>query len=222
MLKKCVNQVWYAIGNLSKRQKKVDHCPIPVNDLNDYFASHVQGDNEPLVLNDFMLEDLPNSSLSFSCGEVTNCLHKMKKASCGPDGIPPWILRNCRNAFAPLLTLIFNRSLLEGNVPKCMKAANVTPVAKSNPAKDVRDFRPISILPALSKVFEKLFCKKYVMPFICKNVEQNQFAYVPGSGKGTTVALTCIYHHILRFLDSDSGCVRVAAVDLSKAFDSLT
>ena len=217
-----VKKVWNAIGTLSKRHKKSEHCRIPVNDLNDYFASHVQADIEPLVFDDFVLTGLSNYSLSFSCGEVTKCLSKMTKASCGPDGIPPWILRNCRNDFAPLLTLIFNRSLFEGNVPRCLKSANVTPVAKNSQAKDVRDFRPISILPALSKVFEKLFCCKYVVPYICDKVEHNQFAYVPGPGKGTTVALTCIYHHILRFLDTESGCVRVAAVDLSKAFDSLT
>ena len=153
---------------------------------------------------------------------MNNCLRKMNKASCGPDGVPPWILRNCRDAFSPLLTLIFNRSLLEGDVPKCLKAANVIPVPKRSPAKHVTDFRPISILPALSKVFEKLFCNKFVIPCIRDKVKQNQFAYVPGPGKGTSVALTSIYHHVLRFLDSESGCVRVAAVDLSKAFDSLT
>lgn len=50
----------------------------------------------------------------------------------------------------------------------------------------------------------------------------NQFAYIPGPGKGTAVALTTLYLHVLRFLDNKSGAVRVAAVDLSKAFDTLT
>ena len=161
-------------------------------------------------------------ALSFSCAEVKKCLRKMNKVSCGPDGIPLWIFRNCSDAFSPLLTLIFNRSLSEGFVPNCLKSANIIPVPKSFPAKDVADFRPISILPAISEVFEKLFCDKFVIPVIRDKVQQNQFAYVPGPGKGTTVALTSIYHHMIRFLDSASGCVRVATVDLSEAFDSLS
>ena len=50
----------------------------------------------------------------------------------------------------------------------------------------------------------------------------SQFAYVPGPGKGTAVALTLINHLILHFLDKKSGAVRMLAADFSKAFDKLT
>ena len=53
-------------------------------------------------------------------------------------------------------------------------------------------------------------------------VDARQFAYISGSGKGTVTALTSMQLHTLDFLDSESGGVRIAAVDLSKAFDCVT
>ena len=85
--------MWNALGTLSKWKKKSDACCIPVNDLNDFFASHVQNGSAPLDLGDFALDELPKSTLMFSCYKVKSCLRKMNKASCGHDGIPPWILR---------------------------------------------------------------------------------------------------------------------------------
>ena len=75
-------------------------------------------------------------------------------------------------------------------------------------------------------MFEKIFCDKFVIPLVRDRVDPNQFADVPGPGKGTTVALTTMYLHLLRFLDDMSGAVTVAAVDLSYFhiinFDTLT
>ena len=60
------------------------------------------------------------------------------------------------------------------------------------------------------------------MPCIRDELDNSQFAYVPGSGKGTITAVTSIYMHALKFLDSESGAVRIATVDLLKTFDSVT
>ncbi len=78
------------------------------------------------------------------------------------------------------------------------------------------------MLPLLSKVFEKLLCHKWLKPVIRDKLGGDQFAYVPGVGKGTTNAITSLYLHILKYLDQKPGAVRVLAVDLSKAFDKLT
>ena len=60
------------------------------------------------------------------------------------------------------------------------------------------------------------------MPFICEKLDKSQFAFRSRSGAGCTTALTIIYHRILKFLDSDSGAVRVLTTDFSKAFDVLS
>ena len=66
----------------------------------------------------------------------------------------------------------------------------------------------------------KIECDKFVIRLIRNRVNVSQFAYVPGAGKGTVVALTLMYFQLLRYLDKKSGVVRVTAVDLPKAFDS--
>lgn len=74
----------------------------------------------------------------------------------------------------------------------------------------------------LSKVFEKLICQKWLVPSIRDKIKDNQFAYIPGCGKGTVMATTSIYLNCLKFLDQKSGCIRMATIDLQKAFDRLT
>ena len=100
--------------------------------------------------------------------------------------------------------------------------ADISPIPKLSNPSQINDFRAISKLPSLSKVLEKVFCKKYLIPNVRSKVGQNQFAYIPGSGKGTATALTSMQLHILRHLDACPGGVRVATVDLSKAFDRVT
>lgn len=67
---------------------------------------------------------------------------------------------------------------------------------------------------------ERLVAKHWIIPFI-RAIDESQFAYVPLSGRGTATALTLLCHHVLQFLDSESGAVRLLAVDFSKAFDRL-
>ena len=136
--------------------------------------------------------------------------------------MPYWILRDCQASLAPALTNLFNRCLQECHVPLCLKVANVVPVPKCNNPANVTDFRPISLLPMFSKVLEKIVCSKWLIPCLRDKFGKNQFAYIPGTGKGTVTALTTMYLHILQFLDSQSGAVKVVAVDLSKAFHELT
>ena len=115
--------------------------------------------------------------------------------------------------------MIFNNSLRLGRVPQCFKEAFVTPVPKCTKPTELSHFRPISLLPILSKCLEKIVARHWILPFICDRVNSTQFAYLPG--RGTTVAMTLLYNRILQFLDSKSGAVRIMTIDFSKAFDKL-
>lgn len=98
----------------------------------------------------------------------------------------------------------------------------MSPIPKVDKPKVESDFRPISMLPMLSKIFEKIVSVKWLTPSIRDKVNLNQFAYVPGCGKGTVMATTSMYLKCLKSLDQQSGCVRMATIDLRKAFDRLT
>ncbi len=191
---------------------------VSVEQLNEHFVSNFQEstDNFPLVH-----DDLPSSPVRVSSDEVFSLLKQLKNKSPGPDGVPAWLLRDFAFFLSPAVAFLFNWSLRVGQVPHCFKVANVTPVPKCSPALQPSSFRPISLLPILSKVLEKVVARKWIMPCISDRIDPSQFAYIPGEGKGTTCALTLLYHDIAKFLDSSSGCVRLLSIDFSKAFDKI-
>ena len=121
---------------------------------------------------------------------------------------------------APAVTHIFNRSLNEAHVPVCLKEALISPIPKKTKPSSCDDFRPISLLPLLSKVLEKLVLRYWFPPFV-KSIDSNQFAYIPRPGSGCMSALTLLQHYVLNHLDSRSGAVRLLSLDFSKAFDTL-
>ncbi|MEL7309167.1 MAG: reverse transcriptase family protein, partial [Pseudomonadota bacterium] len=94
-----------------------------------------------------------------------------------------------------------------GTMFACLRHVGRQPIAK--------------LLPALSKVFEKLIVKKFILPLVKNKVDYSQFAYISRPGSGTTCALVLTYHKILEFLDRHSGAVRLLSIDFSKAFDKL-
>ena len=75
---------------------------------------------------------------------------------------------------------ILNRYYHEGRLPLSWKMANIVPVCKQNPVRDVnKHLRPISLTPTLSKIAEKFIVELYMKPAVFKVISANQFGYVP-------------------------------------------
>ena len=96
-------------------------------------------------------------------------------------GIPYWVLRSLAPILAPSITIIFNRSLADGRVPRCFKFADGRPIPKISKAKTASQFRPISLLPLLSKTLERLVVKKWITPYL-RAIDDTQFSYLPQPG----------------------------------------
>ena len=73
----------------------------------------------------------------------------------GLDCIGPRLLKIAPDAICSSITNIINKSLSQGVCPTIWKTAKVNPVFKSGSKSDVNNYRPISILPTLSKIIEK-------------------------------------------------------------------
>ena len=73
----------------------------------------------------------------------------------GPDGIPARLLKECSHQIAPSLCSLFNDSLRSGHIPSEWKSADVTPVHKKNSKNEAANYRPISLLPIISKTLER-------------------------------------------------------------------
>ena len=78
---------------------------------------------------------------------------KTGKAS-GLDNISPRLLKDSAEVIAKPLTRIINVSLSQGVVPRDWKFAKITPLFKKGTASDMDNYRPISVLPAASKILE--------------------------------------------------------------------
>ena len=207
-----------AIGHFPKIKKS--STKISVHEFNDYFASNFQSD--PISILDSLSDvsdDAPVPVLTVP--EVFSFLRRVPNKSCGPDGIPSWVVRDCAHFLCPAITCLFNRSLKEGRVPLCFKMSNIVPVPKRDRPTDVSHFRPISMLPILSKLLEKIVCQKIIFPCVSNKIDLSQFAYIPRPGAGATSALVLAYHKIVEFLDVQSGAVRLLSADFSKAFEKL-
>ena len=120
--------------------------------------------------------------------------------------------------FASYLCGIFNQSIENYEFPSILKNANITPVFKKGYRGSKENYRPVSILSVISKIFEILLCKQitiFMDPLLSK--------YQCGFGKDYSVQ-----HCLLAMLEKwknavDKGKVFGALVtDLSKAFDSLS
>ena len=169
-----------------------------------------------------------NSSVAFSpipitisCQEVYVLLRSLPNKEGGPDGLPSWIFKDSADFLSSAICLIFNRSFQNGRFPSCFKAANIVPIPKCSRPHSISDYRPISMLPILSKLLERFVVKKLIVPSVIDRVNTSQFAYLPRLGSGTVPALVTVYHKIVHFLDSSSGAVRLLSTDFSKAFDKL-
>ena len=78
----------------------------------------------------------------------------MNKAS-GPYAITPTLLKDAAPVIAKPITYLVNLCILTGLILSEWKDARVTPIIKSEARNDVNDYRPISVLPLLSKIMER-------------------------------------------------------------------
>ena len=74
----------------------------------------------------------------------------------GLDNISAKIIRECANLISVSLCDLFNKSLLSGIFPSNWKCARVTPLFKQGEASDLNNYRPISIISVIAKVFERI------------------------------------------------------------------
>ena len=77
----------------------------------------------------------------------------------GLDGLSPKILKLSADIIAPTLLKVINISFEDGHFPDSLKIAKLNPIHKGGPKHDPSNYRPISILPVLSKVIEKHIAK---------------------------------------------------------------
>ena len=136
----------------------------------------------------------------------------------GADNIPNWILKENANLLSQPVSDILNCSYRECRLPQSWKEANVVPVPKQKPVKDVnKHLRPISLTPVLSKIAEDFVVEEFIKPAATAKIDNNQYGTVPKSS--TTQALVSMVHAWSKHTDGNGATVRVVLFDFRKAFN---
>ena len=142
-----------------------------------------------------------------------------RKKSSGYDEIPTSLIIDGAGVLCEPLSLLINCSLRNSIFPTAEKCAKISPVYKSEERSAMDNYRPISVLPVLSKVMERVVYRQ-VYEYLCKNhlLSDNQFGFRRGSS--TEHAVTYFTDQIRMWMDK--GLLTGAVfVDLRKAFDTV-
>ena len=110
-----------------------------------------------------------------------------------------------------------NKCILNGLFPSSWKQAKVNPLYKGGAKDDINNYRPISILPTLSKLIEK-FIQKHLMNYFNTFDVLHQFQNGFRSGNSTETALALMAERLLKAIN-EGKIVSTIMVDFSKAFD---
>ena len=153
--------------------------------------------------------------------EVLRILNSLDaNKSTGPDGLPTKFLKLTALLIAKPLSQLFNKSLSLGIYPKDFKKANVKPIFKNKGSpSDPMCYRPISLLSAISKVFEKIVYRN-IYEHITKHslLSEKQSGY--RRNHSTELQLHYLTHNLYKSLDSGHDFTAVF-LDISKYFDKI-
>ena len=122
------------------------------------------------------------SNIEVSHENIIKIIQKLNpKKSHGIDNISIAMLKMCPHALSTPLKILFDRCLKEGSFPEMWKRANVQPVHKKESKQSKTHYRPISLLPIFSKIFEKIIFDQ-MYDFLNSNnlISQNQSGFRPG------------------------------------------
>ena len=192
--------------------------------INDYFMSIFQKTNNCQNKIDFYSGNSFRAGLQFHFNAVeSNVVYKkvyeINSNAAGCDNITLFMLKLSLPAILNHLTHILNCCLEVGHFPDSWKKSIVFPIPKVTNPSEVTELRPISLLPVLSKILEKV-----VHMQIAHYLRMNELFPVHQSGfrtgHSTTTALFNLTDEVFRALDKNMAVISVS-LDYSKAFDML-
>lgn len=169
---------------------------------------------QPTQANSFVLFDT-------DLNEVDGILMSLKSDSAaGWDNISTGFLKYIRKEVVPIITHLANLCFRDGIFPAPLKKSIITPVHKGGDRDDLNNYRPISVLPAISKLLEKLInirLLKYFNKY--KTLSPTQFGFRQNiSAEDAVTALSSL---VANQLDNRNKCLTVF-LDLKKAFDTVS
>ena len=190
-------KVWSNINTILGKNCKSSSTSIKLNGMiinepeviacyfNTYFNSipttlRDNINNNILTFKNDLVDQIPEAENFHpsSIPEITKIITNLKQSnSVGWDNIPTTILKSNINIFAPILSNLINKSLSMGLFPKSLKWAKILPIYKDKDKLDVINYRPISILPVISKVYDFFYNRLYNYFSVNNLLSSSQFGF---------------------------------------------
>lgn len=219
-------QLWKELTKSELSFKKNADLPDHLCDpdvINDHFLK-VPGRNDAniSVLTRFEFDRYCTDTFRLQTvheNEVAKHIFAIKSNAKGCDSIDMNMIVLTLPRTLNIITAIINRSILTSSFPSIWKCAVIRPIPKNNTPNDIKDLRPISLLPYLSKLLERV-----VYGQLQRYCERNNILPSLQSGfrkqRSTATALLDVVDNILSCQDEGRGTL-LALLDFSRAFDSI-
>ena len=161
------------------------------------------------------------SDINFTPELVRKFMCKLlNKFSRSPDGIPSAVLKMLSYELCQPLYFIFKKSLHTGTCPSIWKLADITPVFKKGDASIASNYRPISIIPAMCRLFERILVDNINHHMHSQNLFTDaQYGFV--KGRSTEIQLLNCTEMWINSIDKKMFTDTVY-IDFAKAFDTVS
>jgi hypothetical protein len=234
-------ETWKEINNILNRNRqkntqieyithnntKIDTPQQIANELNTYFTQigHQIASNIPTTAYNIHEYLTPNTASPF---EFTNVqptdidliIRQLKsKFSTGHDDISSSLIKSLRTELINPLTLIANQMINTSIFPDSLKIAKIKPLHKKGPIDKCANYRPISLLPSISKILEKIILKQIDSHFTVNNLYFNS-QYGFRKKHSTEHAIIELTDRLITSLDRNNTPTSIF-IDLTKAFDCI-
>lgn len=224
---------WWKLVNSFMAQKGMHTDTIPpimldgklyesnqdkANIFNDFFVEQTKLNSPDDPLPPIELSESELQDVNVLASDVKTIILNLKKnKAVGPDEIHNKLLIYAADVISEPLAIFFNRCLAEGKFPTDWKLAYVTPIHKKGEREICSNYRPISLLSCVGKIFERCI-HKYVYEFLMLNnlITETQSGFM--AGDSTTNQLLSIYENMCLNYDLNITTHQIY-FDISKAFD---
>eukprot|EP00117_Sycon_ciliatum_P015849 scpid74239/ scgid15537/ RNA-directed DNA polymerase from mobile element jockey; Reverse transcriptase len=186
-------QMWSVINQVTGRSRQHQEPACPMDAVTTAFHKVITDTSRPQSLQIPSGPPPQQCLISFplvTVREVERLLRSINTTKAtGSDDIPGFVLKkHSADILAPSLVTLFNASLSSGEVPRGFKLAHVTPLFKAGDPSVPTNYRPVSLLPVISKLLEKLV-QKALVDFVDPALPNTQFAFRPGHSTEDALAL---------------------------------
>ena len=221
-------QTWKLINSLSnpcKKNKKIllkengtiiEDMKILSNKFKDEYSNVPPQSNINIPLNHINMNNNTFHLSPITNQEVFNMLFSTKTNSIFSD-LPIKILRYLGEPLCVLLTSLFNFAISNNTFPSILKIGHITPIPKKGNLNNIKNYRPITIINSISKIFDAILYNR-LYDFFSKNNLFSNYQFGFRRKRGIEQAAMNLIYEINSALQNDETCVAVF-IDLTKAFD---